>query len=52
MQSEMKKFEFDKSRVRVLVVDDDQSIRELVSMALKEDGWFVETAENGKPSFQ
>lgn len=52
MQSEMKKFEFDKSRVRVLVVDDDQSIRELVSMALKEDGWFVETAENGKIAFQ
>jgi diguanylate cyclase (GGDEF)-like protein len=52
MQEEIKKFEFDKSRVRVLVVDDEPSIREMISIALKEDGWFVETAENGKVAFE
>jgi diguanylate cyclase (GGDEF)-like protein len=52
MQADIKKFEFDKSRVRVLVVDDEPSIREMISIALKDDGWFVETAENGKVAFE
>ncbi len=43
---------FEKSRVRVLVCDDEDSIRTVVSMALKEDGWNVEVAENGKKGFE
>lgn len=52
MQEDRKKFEFDKSLVRVLVVDDEPSIREMITMALKDDGWSVETAENGKIAFE
>ena len=52
MQDDLKKFDFDKSRVRILVVDDDASIREMISTTLKDDGWFVETAETGKAAFQ
>lgn len=39
---------FEKSRVRVLVVDDEDSIRNMLGITLKEDGWTVELAENGK----
>lgn len=42
------KIDFDKSRVRILVVDDDQAIREMLCVALKDDGWQVDSAENGK----
>jgi len=52
MEQEIKKFEFEKSRVRILVVDDESSIREMISMTLKDDGWTVETAENGKVAFE
>lgn len=31
----------------VLVVDDDEGIRELLSMLIKKEGWRVETAEDG-----
>jgi two-component system cell cycle response regulator len=39
---------FDKSKVKILVVDDEASIREMLCLALKEDGWDVHSAENGK----
>jgi diguanylate cyclase (GGDEF)-like protein len=41
-------FAIDKSKVRVLVCDDETSIREMLAITLKEDGWNVETAENGR----
>jgi DNA-binding response OmpR family regulator len=31
----------------VLVVDDDEGIRELLAMLIKKEGWRVETAEDG-----
>ena len=31
----------------VLVVDDDEGVRELLSMLIKKEGWNVETAEDG-----
>ena len=31
----------------VLVVDDDEGVRELLSMLIKKEGWRVETAEDG-----
>ena len=31
----------------VLVIDDDEGIRELLSMLIKKEGWRVETAEDG-----
>lgn len=40
--------EFDKSRVRILIVDDEDSIRNMLGISLKEDGWNVELAANGK----
>jgi CheY-like chemotaxis protein len=36
------------SKARVLVVDDDPGIREVVSMALQDEGYEVRAAENGK----
>jgi two-component system OmpR family response regulator len=38
----------DGSPVRVLVVDDESSIAELLSMALRYEGWQVQTAGNGQ----
>ena len=38
----------DGSPVRVLVVDDEQSITELLSMALRYEGWDVRTAADGR----
>ncbi len=32
----------------VLVVDDDEGVRAVMAMALEDDGWRVETAENGR----
>jgi UDP-3-O-[3-hydroxymyristoyl] N-acetylglucosamine deacetylase len=34
--------------VRILVVDDDESIRETFAMILEDEGYLVETAKNGK----
>ena len=31
----------------VLVIDDDEGVRELLSMLIKKEGWRVETAEDG-----
>ncbi|WP_307621345.1 response regulator transcription factor [Streptomyces sp. V3I7] len=38
----------DGSPVRVLVVDDEQSIAELLSMALRYEGWQIRSAEDGQ----
>jgi two-component system OmpR family response regulator len=38
---------FDGSPVRVLVVDDERNLTELLSMALRYEGWDVRTASNG-----
>jgi two-component system response regulator PilR (NtrC family) len=35
-------------QARILVIDDDESIRRTISMALQHAGYFVDTAENGK----
>jgi CheY-like chemotaxis protein len=36
----------------VLVVDDDEGVREVMATALEDDGWEVETAENGKSALE
>jgi len=33
---------------RILVVDDDESIRKTIAAILEEKGYVVDTAENGK----
>ncbi|MFI8204434.1 response regulator transcription factor [Streptomyces sp. NPDC085937] len=38
----------DESSVRVLVVDDEQSITELLSMALRYEGWQIRSATDGQ----
>lgn len=35
-------------RARIIVVDDDESIRRTLSTILEDEGYFVETAESGK----
>lgn len=35
-------------RARILVVDDDESIRKILSTILEDEGYVVETAENGR----
>lgn len=35
-------------RARILVVDDDESIRKMLATILQEEGYFVDTAENGQ----
>ncbi|MFI5658020.1 response regulator transcription factor [Streptomyces sp. NPDC051684] len=42
----------DGSPVRVLVVDDEQSITELLSMALRYEGWQLRTASDGAGAVQ
>lgn len=39
---------FEKARVRIMVVDDEDAIRGMLVETLKEDGWDVNSAENGK----
>lgn len=39
-------------RKRVLVVDDDDSIRETVELALEDEGYYVQTAPNGKAALE
>lgn len=43
--------EYDKSKVKILVVDDEDSIRQMLSLALKEEGWDVHEAKNGKEAY-
>ncbi len=37
---------------RVLVVDDDESIRKTIAAILEEEGYIVDTAENGKEAIE
>jgi DNA-binding NtrC family response regulator len=39
-------------RVRILVVDDDESIRKTLATILEDKGYDVDTAENGKEAIQ
>ncbi|MGY1618775.1 response regulator [Geodermatophilus sp. SYSU D00691] len=39
--------DLDRSAARVLVVDDEPAIRELLSLALRYEGWAVSTAASG-----
>lgn len=41
-----------KERARILVIDDDQSIRETVRKALEQAGYEVDIAENGKEAIK
>lgn len=43
---------FNKKLVNILVVDDEPSLREIIGTSLKDDGWSVETAENGRLAFE
>ena len=36
----------------VLVVDDDEGVRAVMATALEDDGWTVETAENGRTALR
>lgn len=36
----------------VLVVDDDEGVRAVMATALEDDGWQVETAENGRKALE
>jgi len=38
--------------VRILVVDDDESIRKTIAAILDEEGYIVDTAENGKEAIE
>lgn len=42
----------DGSKVRALVVDDEESITQLVAMALRYEGWEVETAASGADALE
>jgi DNA-binding NtrC family response regulator len=37
---------------RILVIDDDKSIRKVLATVLKENGYVVDTAENGKEAIK
>jgi len=37
---------------RILVVDDDESIRKVLATILEENGYIVDTAENGKEAIE
>jgi len=39
-------------RTRILIVDDDESIRKTLAMILEEKGYLVDTAENGKEAIK
>lgn len=39
-------------RARILVVDDDESIRKILTTILEEKGYVVDTAENGKEAIE
>ena len=41
-----------KERARILVVDDDESIRETFTAILEENGYVVDTAESGKEAIE
>lgn len=39
-------------RTRILVVDDDESVRKVLATILEEKGYLVDTAENGKEAIE
>jgi len=39
-------------RARILVIDDDESVRKTIAAILEEEGYFVDTAENGKEAIE
>jgi DNA-binding NtrC family response regulator len=39
-------------RARILIVDDDESIRKILSTILEDEGYVVETAENGREAIE
>jgi len=39
-------------RVRILIVDDDESLRKTLKVILRAEGWHVDTAENGKQAVE
>ena len=39
-------------RARIIVVDDDESIRKVLAAVLEENGFTVDTAENGKEAIE
>jgi CheY-like chemotaxis protein len=39
-------------RGMVLVVDDDEGVRAVMATALEDEGWVVQTAENGKTALE
>ncbi len=39
-------------RTRILIVDDDESIRKILSTILEEEGYVVDTAEDGKEAIE
>jgi DNA-binding NtrC family response regulator len=41
-----------KERARILVVDDDESVRKTFAAILEENGYIVDTAENGKEAIE
>ena len=41
-----------KERARILVVDDDESVRKTFTAILEEKGYIVDTAENGKEAIE
>lgn len=44
--------QIDKSRVRILVTDDEDSIRTMLMMTLQDAGWSVEGAKNGREAIE
>jgi two-component system OmpR family response regulator len=40
------------NKFRILIVDDDASIRQMLSLGLKQEGYDIETADNGKKALE
>ncbi|EQB20224.1 hypothetical protein UNSWDHB_2464 [Dehalobacter sp. UNSWDHB] len=40
------------NKFRILVVDDDASIRQMLSLGLKQEGYDIGTADNGKKALE
>jgi DNA-binding NtrC family response regulator len=40
------------ANARILLIDDDKNIRQTLAIVLKEEGYFVETAETGKEAIE
>ena len=39
-------------RIKILIVDDDESVRETFTAILEENGYIVDTAENGRDAIE